>query len=226
MAKSMKKYNLILSAFLMMIAAVATVSAQRPAAQATPTPNRPATPPATTPAAPVSTNVNLPISKMGVIYTEAFLDQKNGILKFNNLITKLNAEFQKQKDELTQMQQRAVQLEDEVKKLQSAPAGTPIDQKSITTKADQMEQLKKDIQRKGEDVQGAYTRRRNELFGPLQEEIGRALEAFAKARSINIIIDGTQVPLIYAATSIDITQAFISEFNSKNPVTASTTPPR
>ena len=226
MAKSMKKYNLILSALLMMIAAVATVSAQRPTAQATPTPNRPGTQPATTPAAPVSTNVNLPMSKMGVIYTEAFLDQKNGILKFNSLITKLNAEFQKQKDELNQMQQRAVQLEDEIKKLQSAPAGTPIDQKSITTKVDQMEQLKKDIQRKGEDAQGAYTRRRNELFGPLQDEIGRALEAFAKARSINIIIDGTQVPLIYAATSIDITQAFISEFNSKNPVTASTTPPR
>jgi Skp family chaperone for outer membrane proteins len=225
MAKSMKKYNLILSAFLMMIAAVA-VSAQRPAAQATPTPNRPATQPATTPAAPVSTNVNLPISKMGVIYTEAFLDQKTGILKFNNLITKLNAEFQKQKDELNQMQQRELQLQDEVKKLQSAPAGTPIDQKSITTKVDQMGQLKKEIQRKGEDAQGAYTRRRNELFGPLQEEIGRALEAFAKARSINIIIDGTQVPLIYAASSIDITQAFISEFNSKNPVTASTTPPR
>jgi Skp family chaperone for outer membrane proteins len=226
MAKSMKKYNLILSAILMMIAAVTTVSAQRPAAQATPTPNRPATQPAATPPAPVSTNVNLPISKMGVIYTEAFLDQKTGILKFNNLITKLNDEFKKQKDDLTQMQQRQAQLQDEISKLQSAPAGTPIDQKSITTKVDQFEQLKKDIQRKGEDAQGAYNRRRNELFGPLQEEIGRALEAFAKARNINVIIDGTQVPLIYAASSIDITQAFISDFNSKNPVTAATTPPR
>lgn len=221
----MKKYNLIFSTFLMMVA-VASVNAQRPAAQATPTPNRPATQPAATPAAPVSTNVNLPVAKMGVIYTEAFLDQKQGILKFNNLITKLNAEFQKPKEDLTQMQQREAQLQEEIKKLQNAPAGTPIDQKSITSKVDQVEQLKKDIQRKGEDAQAAYNRRRNELFGPLQEEIGRALEAFAKARSINIIIDGTQVPLIYAASSIDITQAFITEFNSKNPATASTTPPR
>jgi Skp family chaperone for outer membrane proteins len=60
----------------------------------------------------------------------------------------------------------------------------------------------------------------------LQEDIGRALEVFAKARNINVIIDGTQVPLIYAADSIDITKAFIIEFNSKNPVTAATTPPR
>ena len=33
------------------------------------------------------------MSKMGVIYTEAFLDSKDGILKFATLITKLNSEF-------------------------------------------------------------------------------------------------------------------------------------
>lgn len=223
MAKSMKKYNFV-SAVLLVVVAVVTVSAQRPAAQPTPTPARPAAPTTSTPAPP--TNISLPVSKMGVIYTEAFLDQKTGILKFGTLITRLNGEFQKQKDDLTQMQQRAQQLQDEVSKLQNAPAGTPIDQKSITAKVDQLEQLKKDIQRKGEDAQAAYNRRRADLFAPLQEDIGKALEAFAKARNINVIIDGTQVPLIYAAASIDITQAFIREFNSKNPVTASTTPPR
>ena len=88
--------------------------------------------------------------------------------------------------------------------------------------------MKKDIQRKAEDAQGSYTRRRQELFLPLQEEIGKALEAFAKARGINVIIDGTQVPLLYAADSIDITRAFITDFNSKNPATAATTttPPK
>jgi Skp family chaperone for outer membrane proteins len=230
MAKSMKKYYFLLTILLVVMVGVPAV-AQRPASQATPTPGQktagqPApTPAAPTPAASAAGNVTLPMSKMGVIYTEAFLDQKSGILKFNSLITKLNSEFQKAKDELNQMQQRAQQLQDEITKLQSAQ-GAPIDQKSLQSKVDQLEQLKKDIQRKGEDAQGAYNRRRAELFAPLQEEIGRALEAFAKARSINVIIDGTQVPLIYAADSIDITQAFIIEFNSKNPVTASTTPPR
>jgi Skp family chaperone for outer membrane proteins len=87
--------------------------------------------------------------------------------------------------------------------------------------------LKKDTQRKAEDAQAAYNRRRQELFMPLQEEIGKALEVFAKARGINVIIDGAQVPLLYAADSIDITRAFIADFNSKNPATAATsiTPP-
>ena len=163
------------------------------------------------------------MSKMAVIYTDLFLDQKTGIAKFNSVVTKLNGEFQKPKDELTQMQTRATSLETEINKLREAPEGAPVDQRSLQAKIDQLDQLKKDIQRKGEDAQANYNRRRQELFGPLQEEIGKALEAFAKARGINVIIDAAQVPLLYAADSIDITRAFIADFNSKNPATAATT---
>jgi outer membrane protein len=190
---------------------------QRPAgapAQPAPTPTAPAT-------------VALPMSKMAVIYTDLFLDQKTGIAKFNTVVTKLNSEFSTAKIDLTQLQNRAQALETEINKLREAPEGTPIDQKSLQAKIDQLEQLKKDIQRKGEDAQAAYNRRRQELFAPLQDEIGKALEAFAKARGINVIIDAAQVPLLFADEKIDITRAFIAEFNSKNPVTAAstTTPP-
>jgi Skp family chaperone for outer membrane proteins len=204
----------------MVLAIAASVSAQRPAGS-------PAAQPTPTPAAAAPATVALPVSKMGVIYTDMFLDPKTGIAKFNTVLTKLNGEFQKLKDEINQMQTRGQTLEAEITKLREAPAGTPIDQRSLQAKIDQLEQLKKDIQRKGEDAQAAYNRRRQELFTPLQEEIGKALEVFAKARGINVIIDAAQVPLLYAADSIDITRAFIVDFNTKNPVTAAstTTPP-
>jgi outer membrane protein len=206
---------------LVVAAFAALASAQQPAGRpAAPTP----TPTATAPATPAPT-VQLPVSKMAIIYTDLFLDQKTGIAKFNSVVTKLNGEFQKMKDELTQMQTRATSLESEINKLREAPEGAPVDQRSLQAKIDQLDQLKKDIQRKGEDAQAAYNRRRQELFSPLQDEIGKALEAFAKARGINVILDGTQVPLLYAADSIDITRAFINDFNSKNPVTATTTTP-
>ena len=218
----MTRRHLFPVSVLLVAAFVASISAQqpagRPAAQPAPTPA--ATAPAATAPAPT---VQLPMSKMAVIYTDLFLDQKTGIAKFNSVVTKLNGEFQKPKDELTQLQTRAQTLETEITKLREAPEGTPIDQRSLQAKIDQLDQLKKEIQRKGEDAQGNYNRRRQELFLPLQEEIGKALEAFAKARGINVIIDGTQVPLLYAADSIDITRAFIADFNSKNPVTAATT---
>ena len=162
---------------------------------------------------------------MAVIDTDAFLDPKTGIAQFSSVLAKLNGEFQKQKDDLGQMQTRAQTLQQEITKLQSAPAGTPIDQRSLQAKTDQLDQLKKDIQRKGEDAQAAYKKRQQELFTPVQTSIGKALEAFAKARGINVIIDASQVPLIYAADNIDITRAFIADYNSKSPATAASTPP-
>ena len=165
------------------------------------------------------------MSKIGVIDTNEFMDAKTGIMKFTTAINKLNGEFQKIKDDITAMQNRAQALEAEINKLRDAPAGTPIDQPALQTKIDQLEQLKKDIQRRAEDAQAAYNKRRTDIFQPLQVEIGTALEAFAKARGINVVIDGAAVPLLYVAESTNITRAFIAEFNSKNPVTAATTTP-
>jgi outer membrane protein len=205
---------------LIFVALATTAVAQRPATPAAPRP----TPPASTAPATGATQatVALPISKLAVIYTDEFMDAKTGILKFTTVLNKLNSEFQKPKDDLTAMQNRAQALEAEITKLRDAPAGTPIDQPSIQAKIDQLEQLKKDIQRKAEDAQNAYNKRRDDLFRPLQVEIGTALEAFAKARGINVVIDGTSVPLLYFAENTNITRAFIADFNSKNPVTAAT----
>jgi Skp family chaperone for outer membrane proteins len=216
-----RKYLFPLSALILVAFATSAETFAQPAgARPTPTPSA-TTPPAGSQAAPVA----LPMSKMAIIYTDLFLDPKTGIAKFNSVLTKLNSEFQKTKDDINAMQARGQALESEVTKLRDAPAGTPIDNTALQVKIDQLEQLKKDIQRKAEDAQAAYNKRRQELFMPLQTEIGRALEAFAKARGINVIIDGAQVPLLYAAESTDITRAFIADFNSKNPVTAATPTP-
>ncbi len=166
------------------------------------------------------------MSKMAIIYTDMFLDEKTGIAKFTSLLRLLNSEFQKVKDEINALQTRGQTLETEVNKLRDAPAGTPIDNTALQTKIDQLEQLKKDIQRRGEDAQAAYNKRRQELFAPLQVQVGKALEEFAKARGINVILDGAQVPLLYIADSTDITRAFITDFNTKNPATAAATPPK
>ncbi|HWN07950.1 MAG TPA: OmpH family outer membrane protein [Pyrinomonadaceae bacterium] len=179
----------------------------------------------TRPATPAGAQTGaVPESKIALVYTDMFLDPKLGIAKFNNLVTTLNREFQPRQTELVQLQERIKTLTNEVNQAQAASA--VVDQKSIQAKIDQVEQLKKDAQRKAEDGQAAFERRRKELFAPMQEEIAKALEAYAKAHSINVLIDGSQVPLVYAADSIDITRPFINDFNSKNPATAAVTPPK
>ena len=179
--------------------------------------------PKTAASAPAQSTANVPESKIALIYSDAFLDAKTGINRFTTLITNLNREFQPRQTKLQQLQEKIKTLTDDVNKTQAA--SSVVDPKSIQTKIDQLEQLKKEYQREGEDAQAAYNKRRTEMFSPLQDDIGKALEAYAKAHNINVIIDGSQVPLVYAADALDITRAFISEFNSKNPATAAITPP-
>ncbi len=210
---------------LILVALATTAVAQqpRPGAPATPRPTPTATAPAT-PAPATQATVALPTSKIAIINTQEFMDAKTGILKFTTVVNKLNGEFQKARDDLNALRTRGETLEAEITKLRDAPAGTPIDQPALQVKVDQLEQLKKDVQRRGEDAQTAYNKRRDELFQPLQLEIGAALEAFAKARGINVVIDGAAVPLLYFEESTNITRAFIADFNSKNPAAAATTP--
>lgn len=176
-------------------------------------------PAAAAPASP-QTGTAVPESKIALIYSDLFLDAKTGIARFNSLVTTLNREFQPRQTELTAMKQKIDALTEDIQKTAAVA-----DPKTLQTKQDQLDQMKKDFQRKGEDAQAAYDRRRKEIFLPLQEDIGKALEAYAKSHNINVIIDGSQVPLVYAADALDITRAFINDFNSKNPATAAVTRP-
>ena len=194
--------------------AVLTVAAYCVSAQQKPT--TPAAPPATAP----QQTVAVPDSKMAMIYSDAFLDAKTGIARFNSLLGTLNREFQPRQAELQALQTRINTLAKEIEDTQSVA-----DPNAIRQKRDQLAQLQTEFKRKGEDAEAAYNKRRAEIFTPLQQDIGKALEAFAKARGITVIVDGSQVPVVYAADSIDITRAFIADFNSKNPATASVPQP-
>ena len=191
---------------LLAIVAVSASAQQRPAA--------PAAAPAT------QATVAVPDSKIAMIYSDAFMDPKTGIAKFNSLLSTLNREFQPRQTELQGLQTRIGTLTKEINDTQNVA-----DPNAIRTKRDQLEALNTELKRKAEDAEAAYNKRRSDIFLPLQQDIGKALETFAKARGITVIVDGSQVPVVYAAESIDITRAFINEFNSKNPATASVTTP-
>jgi outer membrane protein len=193
-----------------LLAVAVTASAQtRPAA--------PATAPTT---APQTAAVALPDSKIAMIYSEEFLDPKTGIAKYTSLLSTLNREFTPRRTELEGLQTRINTLTKEINDSQAVA-----DPNAIRTKRDQLEALNTEFKRKGEDAEAAYNKRRQDIFLPLQQEIGKALEAFAKARGITVIVDASQVPLVYAAETINVTRAFINEFNSKNPATAQVTKP-
>ena len=200
----------ILTVAFALIVLVAVGSAAQAQGTAQPRPQSPAT-------------ANVPVSKMAVIYSEAFQDPKNGIARFTVTLNKLNGEFQKVQDELTQTAQRLKGLQEEITRLQQAGVTTPA---QIQTKIDALDAQKRDYTRRGEDAKAQYQRRYQELFQPLQEDVSKALDTYGKARGLTMIIDGSQTPILYVADTMDITRAFISEYNLKNPSTAQATPPK
>jgi len=196
----MKIYRLISAAAFLVTLSVLPIVAQ----------TRPAATPASSP-----TSAPVAESKIALIFSDFFQDPKTGIARINATMNALNREFQPRQTELNQMMQKIQQLQDEITKGQST-----LPPKDLQAKMDQLDQLKKDYQRKGEDATAAYNKRKQAIFAPVQEDISKALEAYAKAHGIAVLIDGSAVPLAYAADAIDVTRAFINDYNSKNPATA------
>src|SRR5262252_567465 len=77
------------------------------------------------------TNVNVPTGKVAVIFSAAFQDPKQGIARFAVLLNKLNGEFQKAQDDLTQMGKNIQALQDEITKMQQNPGDGKILQSKV-----------------------------------------------------------------------------------------------
>ena len=183
---------------------------------------KPATPQTTTPA-PAASSASVPATKVALINTEAFADEKQGIVRIISAIKRVEAEFQPRKTELQQLNQRLQQLAEDIKKTENVA-----DPKATQQKVEQLEQLKKEAQRKQEDAQAAYNKQVQVIMEPIYRDIGTSLDAFGKARGITLLLDSSKIApaILAAADATDVTLAFIAEFNSKYPATAAVTPPR
>lgn len=152
-----------------------------------------------------------------------FQDEKQGIRKVVTALKGLNGEFQPRVTEMQNLDQQIQKLKADLEK-----AAAVQDPKVTQQQQDKIAAMEKDLQRKQEDYQAAVNKRLQEVRGPLYDDIGKALTTFAKSRGITLILDVSQVQgLFVMSDAIDVTTAFIADYNSKNPATASlTTPPR
>jgi outer membrane protein len=217
----MKAIRFIVALSICAACLVITANAQatRPggAAPAQTPPARPAT------TAPPVSNEPVPAAKIAIIDTRYFGAEK-GIAKLINAYQQLNREFQPKEQELQTLQNRLQAIADEIQKLSNSTV--PVDPKTIQAKQDEGERLQREIEYKKKSAEADLQRRDSEIIGPVREEILRALDAFAKSRGITMVLDAGLQGLIVAVPGVDITQAFIADFNAKNPATAAAATPR
>jgi Skp family chaperone for outer membrane proteins len=205
----MRKISLIAAA--LMLAALLAVAAS---AQTT----RPGT---TTSTRPAASNAPVPDTKIAFIDTSAFGDDK-GIARYVNAMKSLEREFDPRTKELESLQTRLKAIADEVSKLNGG--SSVVDPKTIQARQEEADRIQRDMKYKDEQLKADMSKRYNDVVGPISQDIGKALDQFATQRGITMILDISKLaPAVLTVNpAMDVTQAFITEYNSTHPATAST----
>ena len=203
-------------------AALAATAALTASAQTQPA-ARPASPAVQTPRpAPSATGTAIAEGKFAIIDTEAFGDQKDGIKRLVAAFQTVEREFKPRRDEIQGLRTRYEALVKEINDTKSVA-----DPKALSAKTDQASQLETEIKRKQEDGQKALDKRVQDLTGPVYQDIGNALQAYAKARGLSVVFDVSKMQGVVMVVNdgIDITNAFIAEYNQRNPATTAAASP-
>lgn len=184
------------------------VSAQQPA------------PGASRPAAPAAANV--PDGKVAIIDTESFGDPKTGIARLVSAFNTVDREFKPRRDEITGLRTKYEALVKQINDQKSVAAPA-----SLSALADQAETIKNDIERRQQDGQRALDKRVKELTDPIYQDISTALQSFAKQRGITLVFDVSKMGgvMMVIDGAVDITPAFIADYNQRNPASAAAAPP-
>jgi Skp family chaperone for outer membrane proteins len=126
----------------------------------------------------------------------------------------LEAKFQPLRNELRGMRDKLNTMRADLQKKQAIQ-----DAKITQQQAEEAERLEVQIKRKAEDAQANYQKESLAVLEPLQKDIGNALNTYAQQKGISLLIDINRVPVIYAASSLDVTRDFIAEYNRTHPAT-------
>lgn len=188
----------------------------KPAATPTPAP-RPA-------ATPVAGNVAVPQSKIALIDTSMFGDEKGGIFQYVDAARKVQVEFQSRTDELQNLENRLNTLATEINKLRQAAVA---DQKTIQAKQAEGERLQQEATTKKERLDDDISKRYELVVGPISKEIGAVMDQFARQRGITMTLDISKLlpAILTAIPAIDLTLVFMDEFNRSHPRVAPTPRP-
>ena len=167
--------------------------------------------------------------KIGFIDTSAFGDEKAGITKYNNAVNALGNEIKPMYASVQKMVDDYQKLGTEITKMQEqikAQPNGPISEKAITDKIEQYQQLEVRIKRDKEDADAKSEKRKQERLGPIELEIGKAIQEFAMSKGYGVILDAAKLDragiILAWDDKSDITAEFVKYFNAK-PATGGTT---
>ena len=164
-------------------------------------------------------------ARIGWVNTTVFDDDKDGIKKYVNAANALDLEFKPRVAELQTISVKIAAINDELKKMNSNPA-VPVNPQTVAAKQDEGQRLQREGEFKQKELEAAVAKRKEVVLGPIMEDIGKAIDEFAKQKGYSVILDPSKLfqagVLLSFDPSADITKDFITFYNAR-PTTAATT---
>jgi Skp family chaperone for outer membrane proteins len=159
-------------------------------------------------------------TNVAIIDSSAFSDEKAGIARVMAAMQQIEAKFQPLRTEIRGMRDRLNTMRSDIQKKRPVQ-----DAKLTAQQTDEADRLEVQLKRKQEDAQASYQRESMAVLEPLQKDIGTALVAYAQSKGITLLMDVNRVPIVYAASSMDITKDFIADYNRTHPAGATPAAP-
>ncbi len=170
--------------------------------------------------------------KVAVINTQAFDTDKGGIAKYVGAMNTLEGELKGDITALQTISTKLQSLQTELEDLQKRAAETnpkvPVDpvklRATAQTKYEEFQTLQTEFKRKQEDYKAKAERRELAIMGPIRQDIGNALQEFAKKNGYMMILDAAKLDsaglLLAFDDKYDATKDFIAFYNTRPTTTA------
>lgn len=169
-------------------------------------------------------------AKIGLVNTSIFTNEKEGLKKVSAAVTQLNNRLRPMEQELTTLQTRIRTIEEDLRKLQAAAATAPINETTFTTKREEGAKLAREFEFKNKEYEAFREKVTNEILGPVNADIARALDEYAKQKGYMMIFDVVPLAqssvLLSADASADITADFVAFYNARPAGAATAANPR
>ena len=92
-------------------------------------------------------------------------------------------------------------------------------QETIQAKREEGERLQREFKYKQEQIEADFQKRLNQVIGPISTDIGKGLDQYASQHGLTMILDISKLlPAVLSVNpAMDVTAAFIADYNSKHP---------
>lgn len=168
--------------------------------------------------------------KVGLINFDA-LAGTNGATRYINVLTALNKEFETDFNALKTLDANIKTKTQELQNLvaQANKPGSPVSGDTIRERNYELEKMKRDLKYKQDDLQARFNNRRQELEGPVYNDIRIALRDYAVKNGFSVILDGAKLEeagiLLAFDNKYDVTKDFITFYNARPAGTGTATSP-